>query len=1074
MPVVPYPVRQLAALCDDRPLTPKILLAPSLSAGYDLTTKLAAAGTRWTNLRVSTPMALALDETGPERSRLGVRRLSLPGARQLVQMLLQEWPVEQRRYFPAAPDAGEGGLARSLQATIESLRLAEITPEHVEHINNPRAHDIATLYGRYIACLRRNCLWDTADVLGFAATAPSEHAPETVWIVCDETPLPAVAASWLQARAGESVWRLGRTAYGIPAPTGLAAAALPHSAIPGRVAPRPTGKAKGSSRRRRSSAGDLVQGDLFLDTWRDQMEDSPSADLFSGTSRADESVDVAPAGRVLLHGLDAAQDMRMDLCQTIGLETEIRTVLRHIHAQGIPYDAVELIFTHPTPYLGLLADAVARWDLPATFSAGIPLSATPIGSQVLSFLGWIAGGLDGRDLAARLRVAELPLNGQDLPPAASIARWLLQGRAGTGLRDILQALTAERLPDLRSTGQAHLEATREAITALIEPAAAAGDRAELIDAVLHFVDSTGSTGPARDSLRHLLQDLASLPAPVYDVGAQARDLANELRGRTLPGSVAKPGHVHITPLQEAGYTGRARMFIIGMDESHFPGSPIEDALLLDAERRSLSNTLPLPGERARTAVFHLVRVLGAAADRVTVIHSNLHLADGREPYASPLYERLRRTLRLTPSIETPVPATTPCDELEALLQRRQRPGVTQALITAYPGVGAGLAAGQARAQAAPSRFSGWLGQPDVERLDIKGSRVLSSRMLEMLAECPRRYLFAYGLRLRPADEPSLDPRRWLNPLEIGQLLHDLFLRFMQELADTGQRPSSEHQSRLDELIDEAIAQHQIRVPVVLEAAYRADRRRIERAAHIFLHAEAQRLGADPNVEPTALELEFGADNGVEIRLSHDVAFRLRGRIDRVDAVRGAEQTSAYEVWDYKTGSTFHFDASDLLRGGRILQWALYAYALPQVVGDDAPVRTSGYFFASDRGAGQRFHDAPPARHELAILLEPLFALAQEGYFPALHKQDARGGGPCRFCDYRRVCAPEARGAADVEPLVAAAEHLSGLVEGWADVAAQGRSGSQQSIESTLSALGLQPGDVAPASAAHNARRWIQA
>ena len=137
------------------------------------------------------------------------------------------------------------------------------------------------------------------------------------------------------------------------------------------------------------------------------------------------------------------------------------------------------------------------------------------------------------------------------------------------------------------------------------------------------------------------------------------------------------------------------------------------------------------------------------------------------------------------------------------------------------------------------------------------------------------------------------------------------------------------------------------------------------------------------------------------------------------------------------------------------------------------MRLSGYFFASDRGSGQRFSDAPPARHELAAMLQPLFAMARQGFFPALHKGDGKGGGPCRFCDYRRICASEARGAEQIDGLFAAAAEMAALVDGWAELVSSGRTGSRQTLESAFRALGLSPGDVAPEDVARTARDWIR-
>ena len=229
------------------------------------------------------------------------------------------------------------------------------------------------------------------------------------------------------------------------------------------------------------------------------------------------------------------------------------------------------------------------------------------------------------------------------------------------------------------------------------------------------------------------------------------------------------------------------------------------------------------------------------------------------------------------------------------------------------------------------------------------------------------------------------------------------------------------------------------------------------------------MDGEPSLTPAHLEWDFGGDEGVEVALSEQVAFRLRGRIDRVDRLEGSDR---YEIWDYKTGSTWGYDSADLLAGGRNLQWALYALALPRLL-DAGEVRRSGYFFASDRGSGQRFAAEPPGADRLAGILGPLFELARAGFFPALHKGDKAGGGPCRFCDYRRVCAAEARGEQHVGELVQAAAQAASLVEGWAEAVSSGRP-SRRALEAQLAVLGLEPADVVPEEAAARAAEWMKA
>ncbi len=1106
----PYPLRQLVELCAAHPLEPKILLAPGVRAGYDLTTVLVRSGQQWTNLRVTTPVLDAAEQMEPQMAALGVRRLRPEGRRRLVDALLADWPLAERRYFrgmAAGVRATDAGLAESLYNTFDALRLAHVLPEHAAFQSDAglstggKVADLADLFDRYVEALHTGSWWDDAALLMAAVRAASEHAPTSaIWVILDEVDLPPLAADYVSQRASGRLWRLGRRAYGVRPPTFSAAAWFPRAPIPGenpgkKKAGPPLAPAipprKAETRRQAPERGlvDLIQGDLFLDPLREADLGLPPGDLFAPfTSRtgAPESVEVAPGGRLLTDGLTPQDADRVRLVQVIGLETEIRFVLRDVLERGLPLDDVEIAYAAATPYQGLLFDAVERWDLPADFAAGVPTSLTRPGRWLAAFLGWVADDLDGAVLAEHLRAGEFFWTEKSVSPGA-VARWLLQGHAGAGREQTLAAL--DRLTPASSDDDfgARLAAGRAQLEVLFDCVPDSDEVDALVYGALRFLRGQGVTGDTeraerdrriRDHLVSHLQDLCGLPDVFVPRAVQAQRLLETLRRHSCEAGPARPGRLRVAPLHEAGYSGRRHLYILGLDESLFPGAAVQDPILLDEERRALSSGLRQEATRAGDGVFHLVRLLGSAAGTATLLASRLHLADGREPYPTPLFEQARHQLQREPTWCPPAPEAevAATDEMETALAHRRDPGMAASLVQAYPDTARGLRAVHSRTAAAPSRFSGWIARRDVESLDLQGTRTLSSRMLETLAECPRRYLMRYTLGLVPPEEPQLDPRRWLHPLEMGNLLHGLFLDFMQELQEKGERPGEGHEVRLQELIRVAIGAQRERVPVELEAGYRNDCRRIDRAARIFLHAEAQRLAADPALYAAAFELDFGFDpeHPVEVSLSHEVAFRLCGRIDRVDGVRDASgETTAHEIWDYKTGSTFNYSATDMLQGGRRLQWALYAYALPHLVDGDGDVRLSGYFFASDRGSGQRFSDAPPVRHELAQVLRPLFDLARQGFFPALHKADARGGGPCRFCDYRRVCASEARGADQVDDLLEAAAQLSALVEGWAEAVAAGRPGSRQSLEVAFDNLGLVPGDVAPPEAARSAHDWIR-
>ena len=801
---------------------------------------------------------------------------------------------------------------------------------------------------------------------------------------------------------------------------------------------------------------------------------------------------MAPAGRLFAEGLQEADRERVRLWRTIGMETEIRAVLRDVLGRGIPLDEVEIAYTSGDPYRFLLLDAVERWELPADFAAGVPAARTRPGRALAAFLAWIRDGQDGVDLARSLRSGEMGWKDAEAPPHRA-AHLLQKGRVGRGPGAAARALdraergepdpggvegpaasaAARRLAGLQAA-RGHLQRLHacvpEGTCTLARMAAGAVEFLKGLD-LPGAEEAADRERLAREATVSRLGEISRGPELTGAPAEQAGRLLEVLERIDVDGGRANPGRLYIAPLARAGYACRRHLYVIGLDEAHFPGTGSADPLLSEESRRGLG--LRTEQSRRGDPVFQLVRVLGGAAGEVTLVASCLHLADGREPYPTPLFELAAHQLGVDPCWKRPLPSEPEgeaADDLEIVLGHRGCPGYRAAVAAAYPDAERGARVQEARAASAPSRFDGWIRAPGEQALDLQGDRVLSSRMLETLAACPRRYLLRDVLGVRALEEPERDSRRWLQPLEMGALLHDLFLEYMQRLRTRGERPSAEHEGELAGLADEAIERWLALIPEPLEAAFRNDRRRIERATRIFAAAEARRMDGEPSLKPARLEWDFGDEEGVEVALSEQVAFRLRGRIDRVDQLEGSDR---YEIWDYKTGSTWGYDSTDLLAGGRNLQWALYALALPRLLGA-GEVRRSGYFFASDRGSGQRFSAEPPGADRLAGVLGPLFELARAGFFPALHKGDKTGGGPCRFCDYRRICAGEARGEQHVQDQTGAASQAAALVDGWAEAVSSGRPQSRRALEAQLAVLGLEPADIVPEEAVAQAAEWMKA
>ncbi|MCH7591416.1 MAG: hypothetical protein IH989_01370 [Planctomycetes bacterium] len=117
-----------------------------------------------------------------------------------------------------------------------------------------------------------------------------------------------------------------------------------------------------------------------------------------------------------------------------------------------------------------------------------------------------------------------------------------------------------------------------------------------------------------------LADGAQLEGSLHHLVRRILELAER---HTADASVARPGKLYLTPLERAGYSGRSHLFVLGMDESRFPGGGAEDPILLDDERAAVSGALTLMRHRPGERVWHLVRALGMCPGKVTLVAHTL-------------------------------------------------------------------------------------------------------------------------------------------------------------------------------------------------------------------------------------------------------------------------------------------------------------------------------------------------------------------------------------------------------------------------------------------------------------------
>src|SRR5512143_1356700 len=915
-------LQELAAFCDDRPVDEKILLVPSFAVGSQILDALARSGCAHLNLRPATVFSLALEVAGPLLAADGRRLLSRAQLLAVVESACDE-VLKPDSYFGRLRE--RVGLHRALHRTLDELRRAGIAPEALpaEAFEDTRkARELAALAQAFGTTLEKIGAADAAEVFDRAARACAERGSH----------IPASAR--------------------VLRPTGLELAPLEERFL-AKCAPVTVPLA----------------------------EDAPDAGNPSPT---------------------------LAFSRALSEENEVRSVFRRVLDEGLRLDDVEIAFDDDATYRPLVSELASQYGVPCTFDDGVPVTYTRPGQGVLDHLDWSAH--DFRAAALERLLADGRADLKAFQPASSrvggirAARLLRRARIFAGALRYAPRLDAlverERQPEpeaesggRRAAGTDRLAAAenlRAFVKRLFElgpkisrgrvslPGLAAACR-EVVNEVL--ARASELDGAAAEALAGLFRQLAELPERELPCAEAAERLREAVVGLAVISATPAPGRVHVARVSRAGYSGRARTFVLGLDESRFPGPPRQDPVLLDSERDALNRTLPaasrlgLPGssfadEKRRSLRALLARVRGT----VVLSFSNRDILQDAERFPSPVLLQLCREREGNPeagydslsrsfgAAATFVPAGAPLDETEWWLGRIREsagsPALGAEVERAYPWLADGAQAERARES---EEFTPWDGRVSAAAADLDPRRTrepLSASRLEKLAKCPRMYFYEYVLDLSPPDEERSESE-WLNAREFGNLLHEVLYDFMSGLRAEGLKLDPARDApRLKSVAGKRIARWKELVPPPNLAALRAQEDDLLAACEIFLRSEAE----NPDATPRWFEVPFGLKRGsrdeplgspepVEIRTSGG-SFLLQGQIDRIDETGPGR----YAVWDYKSGSDYPFKeehrADRPLNGGRLLQHALYRRAAAALLARagvrDARV-TSGYILPTRKG-----------------------------------------------------------------------------------------------------------------------------
>jgi ATP-dependent helicase/nuclease subunit B len=710
-----------------------------------------------------------------------------------------------------------------------------------------------------------------------------------------------------------------------------------------------------------------------------------------------------------------------------GTLAEIREVMRRILSQEVPLDRVEIIASNYDSYTSAIQTLTSELDISCTFGSGLPIQYARMGRTLLKLLRWLDNDFQDKEIIGLLREGGLSFRNEDESIGAS--EWIRSIEAlqiGWGKERYLELLEStiddgaeEAKPLLVSLGKVF-----QGIFAKW-PSDDAWSPTFILSWLQRIITKYGTIQNEDDAL--IIKEMDGLVDSLTSVDAisssgMKKDVALQYVEQLLLGIRVKvaltptPGAIHISSLSNGGLTGRPFTYMVGMDEHNWSVSSRQDPVLLDEERQNISANLTLTSERGRQSKIDRLCRLGNITGNVTLSYSSYQITEGKQ--ASPAFEVLQIFRNKTFLSDADYSAlgnalgspasyqfnnvaneeTTPLDSLDvwtiALLDNRGRLlNGRDVLNKEYSYLSNGSDAVMRRISNAITAHDGFI-QSESFAVDI-AQRAFSASQLERYAECPMRFYFGYVLGIWSKNEVTYDRKRWLEPMERGNLLHRIFYEYLKQITSDGSLPANHDQSLLQSITEEQLANYKRLIPAPSQHILLKESGEIRQDVEWFYNEELTKT-----TRPCFFEQELTIDGEpMQLKLTDGSMISIKGFVDRIDQI----EPHSYRIIDYKTGSPNKYRENGHFAGGTQLQHALYALAAEQWLMDTgkdkyAQVMESAYYFPTARGVGREVVRLQNKREVLTRLVRNLLTSMEQGvYIPT---EDAKR---CRYCDYATVC-----------------------------------------------------------------------
>ena len=580
-----------------------------------------------------------------------------------------------------------------------------------------------------------------------------------------------------------------------------------------------------------------------------------------------------------------------------GAETEVRFVFRDLLADTqLKLEDCAVVYLSGS-YAQPLSEEAARFSIPVSMGGGLPMTGSLLYTTLKQVAELPRTNFYAEDVCRQLEAFSLT----PVWPV-KLAERMRKKKIGWGKARYALVCGDADVAEIRpkdmtdKAWQMLLDNWNRFLTLLVDVAKPTGGLEEQRQDLLAFLPfcnhKSMEEAVAAAKAAELLEQVTELGS---DETLLRRLLALMENSAYLGGAV-EPGRLYCAPLSQAAFTGRKRLYVLGLSRYAVEGIRKESPILLDREREALGG-LKTSVQLGREQEFRLLTLLARHDRELVLTYPDFDSGKMLDQQPAPFFEKASEGFPVERVSYIPLDCRTAMDCMAAKEALQNIPAAKP--WTLQDGKKAAL-------------------QAKKSIKELLQEMELSPTGLETALKCPYKFYLQYLMRIRTPQPVEWNPQAWLTGKEIGDFCHSV----LEHTYTPGQSAGWE------EIFEQEFQTLEKQIPLPhprLKQETKYTLKGIVERAVAWTEGSGRTVAAAERKFDN-LSMTFGG-----------WTLRIRGSIDRVDDLGNDELA----ILDYKTGKPEAY-TEELHR-----HWQHYLYTRAEEQLEQKSIAQAGYLFLKE-------------------------------------------------------------------------------------------------------------------------------